>query len=139
MAIDSTSKGTSHGPPADALLVATFDPSHASVAALLSELPREIGGVRVRADRERDGGLPAAELRRHFGGLLLYSPSARGEGGGMGAGSRSRAELLIRASTEFDLVELEVEHDLSEALLAVIPPERRLLSWHGAATDAAGL
>jgi 3-dehydroquinate dehydratase/shikimate dehydrogenase len=129
--------GTSPGPSAEALLVATLDAPRTSGAALLSGLPRGIGGVRVRADG--DGGLAADELRQHFGGLLLYSPSTRGEEGGVGAGGHGRDEQLARAAAGFDLVELEVERDLSETLLAAIPPERRLLSWHGATTDAAGL
>jgi 3-dehydroquinate dehydratase / shikimate dehydrogenase len=128
---------TSPDPPAEAVLVATLDAFRTSGAALLSELPRGIGAVRVRADRDDD--FSADELRRHFGGLLLYSLSTRCEGGGWGAGGPSRAERLARAATGFDLVELEVEQDLSETLLAAIPPERRLLSWHGDATDAAGL
>src|SRR3954454_9237091 len=113
MPIESTSKRTS--PAAEALLVATLDAPNTSGASLLSELPRGIGGVRVRADR--DGGIAAEELRRHFGGLLIYSLPTRGEEG-MGRGGHGREERLASAAGEFDLVELDVEHDLSEALLA---------------------
>src|SRR5689334_15529012 len=125
MSMDSTSMGTPSGSSAGAFLVATLDAPHTSGAALLSGLPPGIGGVRVRADR--DGGLPADELRRNFGGLLLYAPSNREEEGGVGAGGHGRDERLAGAAAGFDLVEIEVERDLSETLLAAIPPERRLL------------
>lgn len=39
----------------------------------------------------------------------------------------------------YDRVDLEADRDLAPDVLAAIPPERRILSWHGAATDLAGL
>jgi 3-dehydroquinate dehydratase/shikimate dehydrogenase len=137
--MDLPSNGTASGHPGEAVLVATLDAFRTSRAAPLAGLPRGIGVVRVRADRE--DGFPANEIRRHFGGLLLYSLSSPGEEAGTRAGDSSRADRLIRAATGFDLVELEVdgEQGLSETILAAITPERRLLTWYGAATDAAGL
>jgi 3-dehydroquinate dehydratase/shikimate dehydrogenase len=43
------------------------------------------------------------------------------------------------AARQYDLVELEGSRDLSQRLLAKIPVQRRLISWHGPASDLPGL
>jgi 3-dehydroquinate dehydratase/shikimate dehydrogenase len=44
-----------------------------------------------------------------------------------------RRERLLRAAERYELVDLEADRDLAPELLRGIPPERRLVSWHGPA------
>jgi len=50
-----------------------------------------------------------------------------------------RRERLLKAARQYDLIELEGDRDLLPDLLAEIPPQKRLISWHGPATDVDGL
>jgi len=60
--------------------------------------------------------------------------------GGLGPNSSSeRLEPLCAAGKTYDFVDLEVERDLVPEVLAAIPAEKRILSWHGAALGLADL
>src|SRR5205085_11241143 len=57
--------------------------------------------------------------------------------GGQGPIERdARTERLLAAAKRFDYIELEGERDLDQAVLAAIPPHRRVISWHGQGTEA---
>lgn len=89
----------------------------------------EAGWLELRADRV--GDLDPAWLRERFGGGLLYTLRSAAEGGAGENGAQARQSRLAAAARHFDLVDLEAERDLTPELLAAIPPERRLISWHG--------
>ncbi len=115
--------------------------------------------VEVRADRAGSGAgsgadsgpgsgfghaLPEAALRtleERFAGELIYTLRSRAEGGTGPDDPVARAALLAAAGRDdrWTLVDLEAERDLVPAVLDAVPPKRRILSWHGPATDAAAL
>ena len=67
-------------------------------------------------------------------GANCSTPCAAVEEGGRGEDDLSRRhQRLARAVAEYDWIDLEADRDLTPELLGVIPPERRLISWHGAA------
>jgi 3-dehydroquinate dehydratase / shikimate dehydrogenase len=116
----------------------------ATLIATLTELPGSDGGafaslpadwLEVRADLVGDPDLPA--LRRHFPGKFLYTLRSQGEGGGF-AGPDEERHRRLRAAAEagYDYIDLEADRDLDEDLLAAVPRDRRILSWHGPPTDA---
>jgi 3-dehydroquinate dehydratase/shikimate dehydrogenase len=93
--------------------------------------------LEVRADLV--GDLPPDWLRSHFPGCLLYTLRSRAEGGAGADSGRERRARLLEAALYYDLIDLEGERDVCPDLLRAIPPHKRLLSWHGPATDACGL
>ena len=96
-----------------------------------------VGCVEVRADLMGEVDLEA--LRAWFPGKLLFTLRSKAEGGRFeGAGERRR-KRLIAAAKSYDFVDLEAMRDLTPEVLRSIPPEKRLVSWHGPATDAEGL
>jgi 3-dehydroquinate dehydratase/shikimate dehydrogenase len=100
----------------------------------LATLPSEVGALRLCDDVQED--ISSDWFRSRFGGLLLYALPAQGKEVAVGL---RRREKLARAAAAFDLIELEADRDISEELLAAIPPEKRLITWRGPATDAASL
>ena len=97
-----------------------------------------VAWLEVRADMV--GDLDVTELRSRFSGPLVYTLRSSQEGGGFNGSKEHRAERLAGAAAAgFDFLDLEAERDLRGNLLEEIAPERRILSWHGSATDAAGL
>lgn len=104
----------------------------------MAAIPAEVEWLEVRADLT--GELDAEALRRASGRKLLYTLRSAAEGGASeNAPARRRQRLLSASAAGYDLVDLEGARDLAPELLAEIPPQRRLVSWHGAATDLAGL
>lgn len=97
-------------------------------AGTLAALPRETGLLEIRADLLGDPDV--AWLRHHFAGKLLYSLRSTHEGGTSDLTNGSRRERLLRAAAEYDYVELST-YDLAPRTLAGIPPERRIITWHG--------
>jgi 3-dehydroquinate dehydratase/shikimate dehydrogenase len=126
-------KADAVGVPA-ASLVATL------TTPLTPELAAGLGGVEwleVRADLL--GDLDPEPLRRLFGGKLLYTLRSRAEGGGFEGSQERRKRRLLEAAARYDRVDLEVARDLAPEILAAVPPERRVISWHGPASDVDAL
>jgi 3-dehydroquinate dehydratase/shikimate dehydrogenase len=99
-------------------------------AGELRELAGHVDVLELRADRA--GDVPAAALREHFSGRLLYTLRSAAEGGaGEDAPAPRRVRLAWAVASGYDLVDLEARRDLHPDLLAALAPERRLLSWHG--------
>lgn len=104
----------------------------------LAELPPEVSVLEVRADLT--GDLDPAALRRDllpgdFSGDLLYTLRSRAEGGRWEGSEDERRQRLAAAGAGYDLVDLEGERDLHSPVLDQVAPEKRLISWHGPATD----
>jgi 3-dehydroquinate dehydratase/shikimate dehydrogenase len=118
-----------------------------SIVAVLTSLPPAQGtppprssGIRcieVRADLA--GDVDSGRLRDRFAGALLYTLRSATAGGGCDDPADRRRERLIAAASHYDYVDLDADHDLHPDLLDRIPPERRVLSWYGPATDLDGL
>jgi len=116
----------------------------ASLTTLSAEGPVPAGSdlegvdwLEVRADLV--GDLDAAPLARLFPGKLLYTLRSRAEGGAFEGSPERRKRRLLEAAASFDLVDLEAARDLSPEVLKVVPPEKRILSWHGPAAGLEGL
>ncbi len=104
-------------------LIATLLDSPSLDGADLAALPASVEWLEVRADRT--GDIDPDWLRNHFKGRLLYA--LRTEDGRDQFGNR--AQRLQTAARFYDRIELEV--DVDQELLQLIPPEQRLLSWYG--------
>ncbi|HVT57267.1 MAG TPA: type I 3-dehydroquinate dehydratase [Thermoanaerobaculia bacterium] len=134
-------------PPARVSVIATLTalaggtaPGTLAAATELAARSAALGadGLELRADLL--GDLDPEPLRRAFPGKLLYTLRSRAEGGLFdGSAERCRRRLLEAAAAGYDFVDLEAARDLQPELLAEIAPGRRLLSWHGPATDLDGL
>jgi 3-dehydroquinate dehydratase/shikimate dehydrogenase len=120
----------------EATLVATLASRPCSLGAEIASLPSTVKWLEVRADRV--GDLDPDWLRSVFPGLVLYSLRSRAEGGAFEGSATQRRDRLLAAAERWELVELETG-DLAPEVLARIPAERRVLSWHGPAADLAGL
>lgn len=116
-----------------ATLIATLMTPLSPGGQELSALPDTVDYLEVRSDVL--GDLDADRLRSRFRGRLLYALRSRAEGGTFYGSPDERHERLKRAARSYDLIELEGESDLSPDLLAEIPKEKRLVSWHGPAKD----
>lgn len=117
-----------------ATLIATLTTTPSRGGEELSTLPRPVEWLEVRADLS--GDLDADWLRERFRGQLLYSLRDAAEGGGFRGSREQRLERLRRAARSYDMVELSGALDCRGDLLAEVPAEKRLVSWHG---RAAGL
>jgi 3-dehydroquinate dehydratase/shikimate dehydrogenase len=93
--------------------------------------------LEVRADLV--GDLDPASLRKAFPGPLLYTLRSRHEGGGAEMSADRRRRRLVEAAERYDLVDLEASRDLTPDVLRAVPPERRVISWHGPSIDALAL
>jgi 3-dehydroquinate dehydratase/shikimate dehydrogenase len=69
----------------------------------------------------------------------IYTLRSRVEGGCAPSSSAERSQRLCAASGSFDLVDLEVERDLGQDVLAAVPADKRIISWHGAPSDLVDL
>ncbi len=114
-------------------IIATLTSPPSQDGAEIGALPVEVEWLEVCADFT--GDLDPDWLRDRFAGRLLYTLRSRAEGGNFDGPPDQRHERLKRAARFFDLVELEAERDLSPDLLAQIPVEKRLISWHGPAAN----
>jgi 3-dehydroquinate dehydratase/shikimate dehydrogenase len=103
----------------------------------LASLPDSIRWLEVRADLV--GEIDPDWLRGHFKGRLIYALRGRAAGGHYDDSPGQRRERLLKAATQYDLIELDAESDLSAELLDAVTPGRRMISWHGAACGAAEL
>jgi len=112
-------------------LIATLLEPPSPDGAELTALPEEVDMLEVRADIV--GDIDPDWLRSHFKGRLLYAFRSQDES------SLTRPERLQNAAKFYDRIELEIETDVSEELLALIPAEKRLLSWYGRVQDVSQL
>ncbi len=110
-------------------LVASMTTPPSADGAEISRLPEGVGYLEVRADLV--GDLDPDGLRERFAGQLIYTLRSRAEGGSFEGGKKRRRLRFTEASAGYDLVDLEAERDLGTELLAAIPEDRRLISWHG--------
>jgi 3-dehydroquinate dehydratase/shikimate dehydrogenase len=116
-----------------ATLIATLTEPLDREGESLASLPAD--WLEVRADLL--GDLNPQSLRQHFPGKLLYTLRSTAEGGGFGGSAEARHRRLGEAfQAGYDLIDLEADRDLEGELLAAVPPEQRILSWHGPPTDA---
>ena len=121
-------------PTAAVALIATVDESDAADGEVLRGLPEGVSWVQVRADRI--GDVPPGRLRQEFGGKLLYTLGSReGDRASNGDGLNRSRRLIAAAAAGYDLIELDGERDIGADVLEAIPPERRLISWRGAAAS----
>jgi 3-dehydroquinate dehydratase / shikimate dehydrogenase len=111
-----------------ASLIATLFEPPSTDGAELTALPASVEWLEVRGDLT--GDVDADWLRDHFKGRLLYS--FRSE-------DLNRSERLKTAAQFYDRIELQVETDVTEELLSVVSPEKRLLSWYGRVSDLSQL
>ena len=119
---------------AEAILVATLKVPPSSDGGDLFKLAAVAGWLEVRADLI--GWLDPAWLRSKFPGRLLYSLRSREEGGNFDGTDEERRESLVRASREYDLVDIEAKRDLSPDLLKLIPSHKRVVSSHSVPAGA---
>jgi len=122
---------------AEASLIASLVNPPAPNGAELTSLPDSVGWLEVRADLL--GDLNPTWLRSHFKGRLLYALRSKAEGGECAEDLEPRHRRLAIAARHYDQIELEGRRDCSDELLSSIPADRRLISWHGPATDLAQL
>jgi 3-dehydroquinate dehydratase / shikimate dehydrogenase len=94
-------------------------------------------GLEVRADLTGDPNLGV--LRDLFDGELIYSLRSAAYGGAFVGSAAERRRCLLNAARFYDVVELEVDRDLTPELLAAVPPQRRRICWYGKGRSPAGL
>jgi len=116
-----------------ATIIATL---HAPPGRRIGDLGGYADWIEWRADLLGDGA-PTGLMER--GGKILYALRSRLEGGEGPTERDARSARLLAASKRFDYIELEGERDLDHAVLAAIPPHRRVISWHGQATEVGTL
>src|SRR6266496_1714756 len=84
----------------------------------LHALRGTVSGLEVRADLT--GDLDLGLLRAVFDGELIYSLRSAEYGGGFFGSPAERRNRLLAAAVLYDVVELEVDRDLTPELLAAI-------------------
>ncbi len=101
-------------------------------AGELAAIAAVADGLELRADLA--GEIDPGWLRARFPGALTYAVRS---GGSISTGERHRR--LLAAARDYDLVELELDQDLTPELLGAIPAGRRRISWRGRASSGAEL
>ncbi len=118
-------------------LVASLTTPPSTSGGEIAALGPAVEVLEVRADLV--GDLDPDWLRDRFGGRLIYTLRSQAEGGAFEGGKNRRRRRLAAAAARYDLVDLEADRDLFPELLLEVPEERRLISWHGAATHLTAL
>jgi len=113
-----------------ATIIATM---HAPADCRTGGFAEKADWIEWRADLLGDAA-PVGLMER--GGKMLYALRSKLEGGEGPNERHVRKARLLAASKRFDFIELEGERDLDHAILGAIPPHRRVISWHGQATEA---
>jgi 3-dehydroquinate dehydratase/shikimate dehydrogenase len=112
-----------------ATVVAVLENPAAATGTALARLPDGVTGIEVRADLV--GDLDPGQLRRYASGQLVYALRSRRHGGSGPDAVPDRQARLVAAARDYDLVDLEYDHDLVPGVLAGVPPDRRRISWRG--------
>jgi len=118
-----------------ALIFATL--TEAPTEERLAELSAGTDVLEVRDDLVR--GLDPDWLRSAYSGQLLYTLRSREEGGRSESSGERRHQRIAEAVRHFDLVDLEMQRDLSPELLSAVQPGQRIISWHGPPSSLASL
>lgn len=113
-----------------ASLIATLLAPPSTDGAELTALSDAVEWLEVRADVV--GDIDPDWLRSHFKGRLLYALRTDGE-------SLNRPQRLKTAARYYDRIELEAGTDLSEELLQIVSPEKRLVSYYGSVSNLSEL
>ena len=119
-----------------ATLVASLTEAPSASGDEVRTLSEQADCLEVRADLVGDVGVEW--LRERFAGDLLYTLRSQAEGGRGPDDPEERAARLA-AARGYDLVDLEADRDLLPEVLRQIPPERRIVSWHGRASSVEAL
>lgn len=120
-----------------AIGIATLVETSSSTLEALREVAPFLAAVELRADRL--GTLEVPALAGAFRGKLLGTYRSRLEGGEGANAPEKRAPILLQAAGRCDWIDLEGARDAVPELLRAIPPERRILSWHGSTSDVSDL
>ena len=106
------------------LLIATLLEPPSPDGRELNALPDSVDWLELRADIV--GDIDPDWLRSHFRGRLLYSLKTQQD--------TDRPHRLQTAARFYDRIEL-LDSDLSDEVLQLVPPEKRLLAWYGSVND----
>ncbi|HET8781301.1 MAG TPA: type I 3-dehydroquinate dehydratase [Pyrinomonadaceae bacterium] len=109
-------------------LIASLLASPSANGEELTNLPASVQWLEVRADLA--GEIDTDWIRDRFPGRLIYS---------FGGDSIDRQQRLIAAAATYDRVELDADRDFAPELLNQVPPEKRIVSWYGAANNSSEL
>src|ERR1043165_5291175 len=120
-----------------AAVVAVLTSPPARDGAELRAVAGQVDALEVRADLV--GDLDVEWLRQQFAGTLVYTLRSVEEGGQFRGDRGDRHARLAAAATGYDQVDLEAATDVTPALLAAVPTERRRLSRHLGAVGGAGI
>ncbi|MBL4708646.1 MAG: type I 3-dehydroquinate dehydratase [Flavobacteriales bacterium] len=90
-------------------------------------LPEDIAWLEIRADK-----LPGYNPDKSKGLSYIYALRSKEHGGQYKGSSKERNHMLLEATVDYDLIELEADKDLSKEILLAIPPENRMIAWYGA-------
>ena len=115
--------------PRTSLIATLLDPPSTD-GAELTALSDAVEWLEVRADVV--GDIDPDWLRSHFKGRLLYALRTAGD-------SLNRPQRLKTAARFYDRIELESGTDLSEELLQIVSPEKRLISYYGSVSNLSEL
>ena len=107
------------------LLIATLLEPPSPDGQELNALPDSVEWLEIRADLT--GDIDPDWLRSHFHGRLLYSLKTQLD--------TDRQHRLKTAARFYDRIELVGGVDVSDELLQLVPPEKRLLSWYGSVNE----
>lgn len=118
-------------------LVATLTESPDPDGRTFEASLEDVSVLEVRADLV--GDLDPTWLRDRFSGELLYTLRSTAEGGAASGDRETRFRRIKDQARHYDLVDLEAARDCRTDLLSVVPPEKRIISSHGAATHVEGL
>ena len=117
--------------------MATIHSRAEATRTALRSLPAAVSAVELRADLT--GELDPRALRDDAPGQLIYALRSRQYGGRDAGAAPVRRARLLAAARDYDLVDLEADHDLVPEVLAGIPPRQRRICWYGPETGLAGL
>jgi 3-dehydroquinate dehydratase / shikimate dehydrogenase len=85
--------------------------------------------VEVRTDLT--GEIDTEMLRRRCNGELIYSLRSAEYGGSFIGSPEERTRRILAAAQTYDLIDLELDRDLTPEVLDAVPPHRRRICWYG--------